>query len=130
MSKTLTFAPGWTQTINTSNEVDERNDLLSYISDTYKGLYGFRPRGDTFAMTIEDLRTQADSLQKDVLREAEYIKQEFLRKKREKVAHKRAVKYYMNLKPRSNAMEVAMLDALDKVAWLQQFIKTRKTKIL
>ena len=130
MSKTLTFAPGWTQTINTSNEVDERNDLLSYISDTYKGLYGFRPRGDTSAMTIEDLRTQADSLQKDVLREAEYIKQEFLRKKREKVAHKRAVKYYMNLKPRSNAMEVAMLDALDKVAWLQQFIKTRKTKIL
>ena len=116
MSKTLTFAPGWTQTINTSNEVDERNDLLSYISDTYKGLYGFRPRGDTSAMTIEDLRTQADSLQKDVLREAEYIKQEFLRKKREKAAHKRAVKYYMNLKPRSNAMEVAMLDALDKVA--------------
>lgn len=116
MSKTLTFAPGWTQTINTSNEVDERNDLLSYISDTYKGLYGFRPRGDTSAMTIEDLRTQADSLQKDVLREAEYIKQEFLRKKREKVAHKRAVKYYMNLKPRSNAMEVAMLDALDEVA--------------
>ena len=116
MSKTLTFAPGWTQTINTSNEVDERNDLLSYISDTYKGLYGFRPRGDTSAMTIEDLRTPADSLQKDVLREAEYIKQEFLRKKREKVAHKRAVKYYMNLKPRSNAMEVAMLDALDKVA--------------
>ena len=116
MSKTLTFAPGWTQTINTSNEVDERNDLLSYISDTYKGLYGFRPRGDTSAMTIEDLRTQADRLQKDVLREAEYIKQEFLRKKREKVAHKRAVKYYMNLKPRSNAMEVAMLDALDEVA--------------
>ena len=116
MSKTLTFAPGWTQTINTSNEVDERNDLLSYISDTYKGLYGFRPRGETSDMTIEDLRTQADSLQKDVLREAEYIKQEFLRKKREKVAHKRAVKYYMNLKPRSNAMEVAMLDALDEVA--------------
>ena len=58
MSKTLTFAPGWTQIINTSNEVDERNDLLSYISDTYKGLYGFRPRGDTSNMTIEDLREE------------------------------------------------------------------------
>ena len=116
MSKTLTFAPGWTQIINTSNEVDERNDLLSYISDTYKGLYGFRPRGDTSDMTIQDLRDQAESLQEDVLREAEYIKQEFLRKKREKVAHKRAMNFYMNLKPRSNAMEVAMLDALDEVA--------------
>ena len=84
MSKTLTFAPGWTQTINTSNEVDERNDLLSYISDTYKGLYGFRPRGDTSNMTIEDLREEAAGLERDVLREAEYIKKEYLRKKREK----------------------------------------------
>ncbi len=116
MSKTLTFAPGWTQTINTSNEVDERNDLLSYISDTYKGLYGFRPRGDTSNMTIEDLREEAAGLERDVLREMEYIKQEFLRKKREKAAHKQAVKYYMNFKSRSNVMEVAMLDALDKVA--------------
>jgi hypothetical protein len=116
MSKTLTFAPGWTQIINTSNEVDERNDLLSYISDTYKGLYGFRPRGDTSNMTINDLREQAVVLERDVLREAEYIKQEFLRKKREKVAHKRAMNFYMNLKPRSNVMEVAMLDALDEAA--------------
>ena len=116
MSKILTFAPGWTQTINTSNEVDERNDLLSYISDTYKGLYGFRPRGDTSNMTIEDLREEAAGLERDVLREMEYIKQEFLRKKREKAAHKQAVKYYMNFKSRSNVMEVAMLDALDKVA--------------
>ena len=116
MSKTLTFAPGWTQIINTSNEVDERNDLLSYISDTYKGLYGFRPRGDTSNMTIEDLREEAAGLERDVLREAEYIKKEYLRKKREKVAHKRAVKYYMNLKPRSNVMEVAMFDALNEVA--------------
>jgi len=67
-------------------------------------------------MTIEDLRTQADSLEQDVFREAEYIKKEYLREKREKVAHKRAVKYYMNLKPRSNAMKVAMLDALDEAA--------------
>tara|TARA_B100000809_G_C14815255_1_gene415357 strand:+ start:183 stop:386 length:204 start_codon:yes stop_codon:yes gene_type:complete len=67
-------------------------------------------------MTIEDLREEAAGLERDVLREMEYIKQEFLRKKREKAAHKQAVKYYMNFKSRSNVMEVAMLDALDKVA--------------
>ena len=116
MSKTLTFAPGWTQIINTSNEVDERNDLLSYISDTFKALNGFRPRGDTSDMTIQDLRDQANRLQDEVVEEGIRDREEFLRKKREKAAHKRAVKYYMNLKPRSNVMEVAMLDALDKVA--------------
>ena len=78
--------------------------------------YGFRPRGDTSNMTIEDLREQAAGLERDVLREAEYIEKEYLREKREKVAHKRAMNFYMNLKPRSNAMEVAMLDALDEVA--------------
>jgi len=67
-------------------------------------------------MTIEDLREQAAGLERDVLREAEYIEKEYLREKREKVAHKRAMNFYMNLKPRSNAMEVAMLDALDEVA--------------
>ena len=36
--------------------------------------------------------------------------------RREKVAHKAAMRYYTNLKPRSNAMEIAMRDALDKVA--------------
>ena len=116
MSKTLTFAPGWTQIINTSNEVDERNDLLSYISDTYKGLYGFRPRGDTSNMTIQDLRDQADGLQKDVLAGIEFMKKCAERTKRNKADHKRAVKYYMNLKPRNNAMKVAMLDALDEAA--------------
>ena len=116
MSKTLTFAPGWTQIINTSNEVDERNDLLSYISDTYKSLYGYRPRGGTSDMTIQDLRTQADGLQKDVLAGIELMKKLAERTRRNKADHKRAVKYYMNLKLRNNVMEVAMLDALDEVA--------------
>jgi hypothetical protein len=111
----LTFAPGWTQTIDT-NGAREREDLLSYISDTYKGLYGYRPRGETFNMTIEDLRTQADSLQKDVLAGIELMKISAARIQRDKAAHKRAMRYYINLKPRNNAFKNAMLDAMDKVA--------------
>ena len=36
--------------------------------------------------------------------------------RREKAAHKAAMRYYINLKLRNNAMEIAMRDALDKVA--------------
>ena len=111
----LTFAPGWTQKIDTNGET-ERDDLLSYISDTYKSLYGYRPRGNTSAMTIEDLRTQADSLEQDVLAGIELVKKLAERTRRNKADHRRAVKYYLNLKPRNNAMEVALRDALDKVA--------------
>ena len=108
----LTFAPGWTQSIDTDG-VRERDALLSYISDTYKSLYGMRPRGDTSAMTIEDLRTQADSLQKEVLAGIKLMKICADRTRRNKAAHRAAMRYYTNLKPRSNAMEIAMLDALD-----------------
>ena len=112
---TLTFAPGWTQEIDTNGD-RERDDLLNYISDTYKGLYGYRPRGNTSAMTIEDLRTQADSLQKDVLAGIKLMKVCAAQTKRNKADHRRAVKYYTTLKPRNNAFKNAMLDALDKVA--------------
>ena len=109
----LTFAPGWTQQIDTGTD-RERDDLLSYISDTYKSLYGYRPRGETSGMTIEDLRTQADSLEQEVLEEMEREKRRQAHVRREKVAHKAAMRYYTNLKPRSNAMEIAMRDAMDK----------------
>ncbi len=111
----LTFAPGWTQKIDTNGET-ERDDLLSYISDTYKGLYGFRPRGNTSAMTIEDLRTQADSLEKDVFAGIEFMKKCAARTKRNKADHRRAMRYYTTLKPRNNALKDAILDAMDKVA--------------
>ena len=111
----LTFAPGWTQKIDT-NGARERDDLLSYISDTYKGLYGMRPHGDTSGMTIEDLRTQADGLQKDVLAGIEFMKKCAERTKRNKADHRRAVKYYTTLKPRNDSLKIALLDALDKVA--------------
>jgi hypothetical protein len=108
----LTFAPGWTQEIDTNGKA-ERDDLLNYISDTYKSLYGIRPRGDTSGMTIEDLRTQADSLQEEVFAGIKLMKVLKERTRRNKADHRRAMKYYTNLKPRSNAMEIAMRDALD-----------------
>ena len=115
----LTFAPGWTQEIATDTD-RERDDLLDYISDTYKSLNGFRPRGITSGMTIEDLRTQADSLEQEVLeemeREIKLMKVLEERTRRNKADHRRAMRYYTNLKPRSNAMEIAMRDAQDKVA--------------
>jgi hypothetical protein len=111
----MTFAPGWTQKIDTDGP-SERDDLLSYISDTYKGLYGFRPHGDTSSMTIGDLRENAAGLERDVMAEYEYINREAARKNREKADHRRAVKYYTTLKPRTNAMKIAILDAMDKVA--------------
>ena len=111
----LTFAPGWTQQIDTGTD-RERDDLLSYISDTYKAIYGIRPRGDTSAMTLEDLRTQAQRLEDEIIEEMECETRRQEHGRREKVAHKAAMRYYTNLKPRSNAMEIAMRDALDKVA--------------
>jgi hypothetical protein len=111
----MTFAPGWTQTIDTGGD-RERDDLLSYISDTYKGLYGMRPHGDTSAMTIEDLRTQADSLEQDVMAGIEFMKKCAEQTKRNKADHRRAMRYYTTLKPRNNALKDALLDAMDKVA--------------
>ena len=37
---TMTFAAGWVQEIDTTDESRERADLLSYISDTHKSVYG------------------------------------------------------------------------------------------
>ena len=108
----LTFAPGWTQEIATDTD-RERDDLLNYISDTYKSLNGFRPRGITSGMTIEDLRTQADSLEQEVLDGIKLMKVLEERTRRNKADHRRAMKYYLNLKPRNNAMEIAMRDAMD-----------------
>ena len=60
----MKFADGWTQEITVANE---RNDLLSYISDTHKSVYGYRPRGwETGSWSIEDLRAEAKRLEADV----------------------------------------------------------------
>lgn len=112
----MTFAPGWSQTIDTGGP-DERQDLLSYISDTHKAIYGIRPRGETAQMTIDDLRAEATFLEDEIIdqikRETEYNKRRAERERREKAAHKAAMKFYTNLKPRNNAMQLAFMDAMD-----------------
>lgn len=45
----------------------EREDLISYISDTYKELNGIRPRWMPFdEMSLADLRKEADKLADEV----------------------------------------------------------------
>ena len=63
----MTFAPGWVQTIDPANE---KQDLLTYINDTHKAVYGFRPRwsrewADNVSLT--DLRAEAKSLEDEVV---------------------------------------------------------------
>ena len=63
----MTFAPGWVQTIDPANE---KQDLLTYINDTHKAVYGFRPRWDrewVDSVTLVDLRTEAKSLEDEVV---------------------------------------------------------------
>ena len=69
----MTFAPGWTQSIDTGGTC-ERQDLASYISDTFKAINGFRPRWmDMDDMSLEGLRDVAQSLEDEVV---ESIKQD------------------------------------------------------
>ena len=65
----MIFAPGWTQSIDTGGP-RARADLLSYISDTHKSVYGFRPRwGADWANNtpLADLRTEAKSLEDEMV---------------------------------------------------------------
>ena len=69
----MIFAPGWYQTIDTGG-TREREDLSSYISDTFKAINGFRPRWwDMDDMSLEGLRDVAQSLEDEVV---ESIKQD------------------------------------------------------
>ena len=71
--KRMTFAPGWTQSIDTGG-TREREDLSSYISDTFKAINGFRPRWwDMNDMSLSGLRDVAQSLEAEVI---ESIKQD------------------------------------------------------
>jgi len=62
------FAPGWTQVINTADPQQERIDLASYISDTFKAINGIRPRWwDMNDMSLEGLREIANDLEDEVV---------------------------------------------------------------
>jgi len=63
----MTFAPGWTQIIDTDG-VREREDLASFISDTFKGLHGIRPRWMALReWSLDDLRAEAKALEVEVI---------------------------------------------------------------
>ena len=69
----MTFAPGWTQSIDTGG-TREREDLASFISDTFKAINGIRPRWwDMREWSLEDLRAEAKFLEDEVV---ESIKQD------------------------------------------------------
>ena len=66
-SNTMIFAAGWTQSIDTGG-ISERQDLASYISDTFKAINGFRPRfWDMREWSLDDLRAEAKSLEDEVV---------------------------------------------------------------
>ena len=72
-SNTMIFASGWTQSIDTDG-TREREDLSSYISDTFKAINGFRPRWwDMDDMSLQGLRDVAKDLEDEVV---ESIKQD------------------------------------------------------
>jgi len=72
-SNTMIFAAGWTQSIDTGG-ISERQDLASYISDTFKAINGIRPRWwDLREWSLADLRAEAQSLEDEVV---ESIKQD------------------------------------------------------
>ena len=76
MSTTMTFAPGWTQVIDTDG-VRERADLASFISDTFKAINGFRPHfGNMTEWSLDELRREAQSLEDEVV---ESIKRDKIR---------------------------------------------------
>ena len=70
---TMTFAPGWTQSIDTGGD-REREDLASYISDTFKAIHGIRPSWwGLSGWSLETLRGEAKALEAEVI---ESIKQD------------------------------------------------------
>ena len=55
------------------NDLSERDQLLTYISDTHKDAYGFRPRGLYNDMSVPQLKVELDRLCEAASEEAERI---------------------------------------------------------
>ena len=92
MKNEMTFAPGWTQTIDTSDEGQERQDLATYISDTFKAINGFRPRWwDLREWSVEDLRKEATSLEDEVVASVSLERAREAQRQAEMAAHHLAV---------------------------------------
>ena len=95
----MTFAPGWVQTIDPANE---KQDLLTYINDTHKAVYGFRPRWSrewVDNVSLTDLRAEAKSLEDEVVASIKRDRAEEAYRQSEMAAHHIAVS--MAMKPAS-----------------------------
>ena len=112
MKKSMTFAAGWTQSINTSDEGQERADLATYISDTFKAVNGFRPRWwDLREWSLDDLRAEAKSLEDEVVVSIERERAAEARRQAEMADHHLAVAKAMKpasltFKPFANLKEM------------------------
>ena len=88
---TLTFAAGWVQHIDPATE---RQDLLTYINDTHKAVYGYRPRWDrewADNVSLTDLRAEAKSLEDKVVASIKRDRAEEAHRQSEMAAHHLAV---------------------------------------
>ena len=88
---TLTFAAGWVQHIDPATE---RQDLLTYINDTHKAVWGYRPRwGREWAenVPLDVLRNEAKSLEDEVVASIKRDRAEEVRRQSEMAAHHLAV---------------------------------------
>ena len=107
----MTFAPGWTQSIDTGGS-REREDLASYISDTFKAINGFRPRWwDMREWSLADLRAEAQSLEDEVVESIKQAKRDaherMLEANRVAVINRRARKpLARSFKPFANLKEI------------------------
>ena len=87
----MTFAPGWVQIIDPANE---RQELLTFINDTHKAVYGYRPRWDrewADNVPLTDLRLEAEKLEADVIAEARAERVREAYRQAEMAAHHLAV---------------------------------------
>ena len=111
---TMTFAPGWTQHIDTTDEGRERADLLCYINDTHKAVYGYRPRWDrewADNVPMADLRKEARNLEAEVVAESKRERALEAHRQIEMAAHHLAVAKAMKptsltFKPFANLREM------------------------
>ena len=108
----MTFAAGWTQSIDTSNEGQERADLASYISDTFKAINGIRPRWwNLREWSLDDLRKEANDLQSQVVASIERDRRQEAARQAEMAEHHMAVALAMKpvsptFKPFANLKEI------------------------
>ena len=72
--------------MRTWEELSEKEQLLTYISDVHKDAYGFRPRGDWTDWSVVELRAELDRLHEAA--EEAYKQQQALEAENYKALHK------------------------------------------